>query len=232
VVDGGKEAVARPEKPTTLRTHAAAVVREMVIAGELKPGQRVNEVELAKQLELSRGILREALSALEQEGLLISKPRRGVFVRRLGAEEAAQISEVRLALETTAALRIGRGDIEPALEVIGARYADLERLLDAPYPVRVRADLAFHESVCASCGNAALLRSWQALMGSYLAMLLSVQTSFERILRPELHKPLVDAIRSRDAAVIDAAWRDHFDNGVAYIVSRLEVDAAGGADRQ
>lgn len=221
-----KEGVLRPEKPTTLRAHAAAVVREMVIAGELKPGQRVNEVELSSQLELSRGILREALSALEQEGLLVSKPRRGVFVRRLRPEEAADISEVRLALETTAALRIGRGDIEPALEVIGARYADLERLVDEPYPVRVRADLAFHESVCANCGNAALLRSWQALMGSYLAMLLSVQDSPEAVLEPSLHKPLVDAIRSHDPAVIDAAWREHFKSGVSYIVAHLGDDEA------
>jgi DNA-binding GntR family transcriptional regulator len=217
----------RPEKPTTLRAHAAAVVREMVIAGELEPGQRVNEVELAKQLELSRGILREALSALEQEGLLVSKPRRGVFVRRLLPEEAADISEVRLALETTAALRIGRADIGPALEVIGARYADLERLVDEPYPVRVRADLAFHESVCACCGNTALLRSWQALMGSYLAMLLSVKPSREAVLKPELHKPLLEAIRSHDAAVIDAAWREHFTSGVSYIVAHLDGGEAG-----
>lgn len=226
MTEAEKEAILRPEKPTTLRAHAAAVVREMVIAGELKPGQRINEVELSTQLELSRGILREALSALEQEGLLVSKPRRGVFVRRLRPDEAADISEVRLALETTAALRIGRGDIEPALEVIGARYDDLERLVGEPYPVRVRADLAFHESVCASCGNAALLRSWQALMGSYLAMLLSIQDSSESVLDPELHKPLVDAIRSHDAAVIDAAWREHFKSGVSYIVSHLGDDEA------
>jgi DNA-binding GntR family transcriptional regulator len=113
--------------------------------------------------------------------------------------------------------------------VIGARYADLERLVDEPYAVRVRADLAFHESVCACCGNASLLRSWQALMGSYLAMLLSVQAFSDNILKPELHKDLVEAIRSHDPTVIDAAWRGHFQSGVAYIVARLgddEVDAA------
>lgn len=224
MTEAEKEPVLRPRKPTTLRAHAAAVVREMVIAGELKPGQRVNEVELSNQLELSRGILREALSALEQEGLLVSKPRRGFFVRRLRPDEAADIFEVRLALETTAALRIGRGDIDPALEVIGARYDDLERLVDEPYPVRVRADLAFHESVCACCGNAALLRSWQALMGSYLAMLLGFQEDPEGVLEPSLHKPLVEAIRSHDTTVIDAAWREHFKSGVAYIVSHLGDD--------
>jgi DNA-binding GntR family transcriptional regulator len=224
-VKEGEEKVTalRPEKPTTLRAHAASVVREMVVAGELEPGQRVNEVELSRQLELSRGILREALSALEQEGLLESKPRRGVFIRRLTPEEASDISEVRLALEITGALRIIRGDTEPALAVIEARYEDLERLVDEPYPMRVRADLAFHESVCSSSGNAALLRSWQALMGSYLAMLLSVRPSSATLLAPERHRPLVDAIRSRDAEVVDAAWHEHFAHGVSYIVSHIST---------
>ncbi len=198
----------------------------MVIAGELTPGQRINEVELSSQLEVSRGILREALSGFEQDGLLVSKPRRGVFVRRLLPEEAADISEVRLALETSAAQRIVRGDIAPALEVIGERYAEMERLVGEPYPLRVRADLAFHESVCACSGNAALLRSWQALMGSYLAMLLSVKPSREAVLKPELHKPLLEAIRSHDAAVIDAAWREHFTSGVSYIVANLDSGEA------
>lgn len=211
-----------PEKPTTLRAHVAAVVREMVIAGELKPGQRINEVELSNQLDVSRGILREALSGLEQDGLLVSKPRRGVFVRRLLPEEAADISEVRLALETTAAQRIARGDVDAALEVVRERYADIEQLVDAPYPQRVRADLAFHESVCACSGNAALLRMWQALMGSYLAMLLSVTPSSEILLSPERHRPLVEAIESRDPDQIGIAWRKHFAKGVSYIVSHID----------
>jgi DNA-binding GntR family transcriptional regulator len=194
----------------------------MVIAGELTPGQRINEVELSSQLEVSRGILREALSGLEQEGLLVSKPRRGVFVRRLLPEEASDISEVRLALETTAAQRIARGEIEPALEVIGKRFAEMDRLVGESYPLRVRADLAFHESVCACSDNSALLRSWQALMGSYLAMLLSVNPSSEILLSPDRHRPLVDAIESRDAEQIDAAWRNHFASGVSYIVSHLD----------
>lgn len=215
-------ATGRPVKPTTLRAHVAGVVREMVIAGELKPGQRINEVELSNQLDVSRGILREALSGLEQDGLLVSKPRRGVFVRRLLPEEAADISEVRLSLETTAAQRIARGDVESALEVIGERYFEVERLVDAPYPLRVRADLAFHESVCACSGNAALLRMWQALMGTYLAMLLSVTPSSETLLSPDRHRPLVEAIESRDPDQIDTAWCNHFAKGVSYIVSHLD----------
>ena len=58
-------------KPTTLRAHAQVVLRDMVLNGRLTPGQRINEVELSAQLDISRGILREALRGLEQDGLVV-----------------------------------------------------------------------------------------------------------------------------------------------------------------
>lgn len=214
------------QKPTTLRAHAEAVVRDMVLSGRLAPGQRINEVELAGQLEISRGILREALRGLEQEGLVVSTPHRGAVVRQLSSEEAMEISEVRLALETTAARRIARGPLEPALGVLESRYAGLERLIDAPYAARMRADLTFHEAVCECSGNVALLKSWRALMGSYIAMLLSVGPRLVTLLEPERHRPLLEAIISRDQAVIESAWREHFALGVTQIVDQIRRRSA------
>jgi DNA-binding GntR family transcriptional regulator len=212
---------ARLTKPKTLRAHADAVVREMLLGGRLAPGQRINEVELSGELDISRGILREALRGLEQDGLVVSTPHRGVFVRLLTPAEAGDISEVRLALETTAALRIARGPVEPAIEILEARYAELVRLIGEPYAIRTRADLAFHEAVCECSANDALLRSWRGLMGSYVAMLLSVTPSPYTLVDPERHRPLLDAINSRDEVVIEKAWRDHFASGVAYIVEHM-----------
>src|SRR5688500_13308174 len=95
--------------PLTLRAHAEAVLRETLVSGVLVPGERINEVEFAAALGMSRGIVREALRSLEQEGLLTAVPRRGVFVRELTADEARDISTVRLALEVTAARQIAAG---------------------------------------------------------------------------------------------------------------------------
>lgn len=212
-------------KPTTLRAHAEVVVRDMVLNGRLSPGQRINEVELSAQLDISRGILREALRGLEQEGLVVSNPHRGVVVRELTPVEAMEISEVRLALETSAARRIARGPLEPTIGILESRYTDLERLIDEPYATRTRADLAFHEAVCECSGNSALLKSWRALMGSYIAMLLTVKPRLVTLLEPERHRPLLDAITSRDEAVIEAAWREHFALGVTQIVEQMRKRA-------
>ena len=99
--------------------------------------------------------------------------------------------------------------------------------MDEPYAMRVRADLAFHEAVCECSGNAALLRSWQALMGSYIAMLLSVKPRLLALLEPERHRPLLDAITSRDEAVIEAAWLEHFALGVTQIVEQMNKRSDG-----
>ena len=92
----------------TLRGQAYEILKRQLLSGELAPGERVNEVVMAARLGISRGPLREAIRKLEQEGLLTAVPQRGVFVRQLTQEEAAELQEVRLALETAAACRLAR----------------------------------------------------------------------------------------------------------------------------
>lgn len=216
--------------PLTLRAHAEAVLRETLVSGRLVPGQRINEVEYAAALGISRGIVREALRSLEQEGLLTSVPRRGVFVRELTPVEARDISEVRLALEVTAARRIARGPLGPkARKALEARYADLERLVKRDFATRLRADLAFHEAVCEWSGNQSLLQTWRSLVATITVMLLNVGPEETKpLLEPRRHKPLLEAIESGDEAAIEPAWREHFAYGVGHIASHLP--ASGGVE--
>jgi DNA-binding GntR family transcriptional regulator len=215
--------------PVTLREHATSLLREALMSGRLVPGDRVNEVELAAAIGVSRGTLREAIRGLEQEGLVVSVPRRGVFVRKLGPEEAQEISEVRMSLEITAARRIALGRLDDVRDELEARYADLVRLRDEPFPVRLRADLAFHEAICAAGGNSALLKVWQTLMATVTAMLLTVgPDDAVRLLEPSEHLQLLEAVESGDPARIERVWREHFRYGVSYIVDHLHTDGQPG----
>jgi DNA-binding GntR family transcriptional regulator len=211
--------------PLTLRAHAEAVLRETLVSGVLVPGERINEVEFAAALGMSRGIVREALRSLEQEGLLTAVPRRGVFVRELTADEARDISAVRLALEVTAARQIAAGPPHAeTLATLEARYAELERLVDSDFATRLRADLAFHESICACSGNATLLSTWRSLMAAVTVMLLNVGPVDTRpLLDPERHRPLLEVIEAGDEAAIEPVWREHFGYGVDHIVSHLRA---------
>lgn len=85
-------AIRRAKSLTTLVSEA---VERLIVSGELKPGDRINEHRLAATLNVNRGVLREARSGLIRSGLLISVPNRGVFVRQITHEELLENSEMR-----------------------------------------------------------------------------------------------------------------------------------------
>lgn len=218
-------------RPPTLRAHAEAVLRQELLSGRLAPGQRINEVAAARAIGVSRGIVREALRALAQDGLVESRPHRGIFVRKLTNTEAREMSEVRMGLELMAARRIARnGRAEEVREVLEARYADLERVVGEPFPVRLRADLAFHEAICEASGNRQLLQTWRGLVATVTSMLLTIgATDAAVVLDPARHRPLLDAIESGAERRMEEAWEEHFGNGLTYIVSRLPERAEEAA---
>src|SRR3954469_9421522 len=82
---------------------AYATLHAAIVAGELSPGERLIEEELAERLGLSRGAVREAILQLGHEGLVVRERNRGARVRRFTVEEAVEILEARAALESLAA---------------------------------------------------------------------------------------------------------------------------------
>ena len=89
-----------------LRTRSQSVteaLRELIVQGELKPGQHVQEVPLAEQLGVSRTPVRTALNTLANEGFLVYQPNKGYFVRQFDIAEILEVYEVRAALESLAA---------------------------------------------------------------------------------------------------------------------------------
>ncbi|MDQ7905564.1 GntR family transcriptional regulator [Phytohabitans sp. ZYX-F-186] len=139
---------------TTVRDVAENAIREMILAGELSPQTRLNEVTIAEELGISRGPLREAIQRLASEGLLEIVPHKGAFVTAVEEKELRQLYELRIAIETYSARKAcaslppaGRQAIMQALE--GAQTALKS---DAAYP----ADMDFHRSLVAMADNAAL----------------------------------------------------------------------------
>ena len=99
-----RETAIRVERPAkTLRELALEKVRDAIVDGYFKPGERLVERDLCAQLGVSRTIVREVLRHLESEGLVASLPNKGPIVARLDLEEAKQIYEIRGALEGMAA---------------------------------------------------------------------------------------------------------------------------------
>ncbi len=87
----------------TAQQHAVEALRAMIVSGALRPGQRVNQDQVAESLGLSVAPVREALRVLEQEGQVTYRPRRGYFVTELRVEDLQEIYELRRLLEERAA---------------------------------------------------------------------------------------------------------------------------------
>ena len=92
-----------PTGPQTTPQHALEALRRAIVAGELRPGQRIAQEQFAERVGVSIAPVREALRMLEQEGQVVYRPRRGYFVRELHIEDLEEIYELRRLLEERAA---------------------------------------------------------------------------------------------------------------------------------
>src|SRR3954447_27048558 len=208
----------------TLRGQAYDILKRQLLSGELRPGERVNEVVMAARLGISRGPLREAIRNLEQEGLLIAAPHRGTFVRQLTEEEAAELQEVRLALETAAACRLAqhwtpatKAALEERLDRLRGLHLDNSTLAE-----RMSADLAFHEAICEASGNETLLDTWRSLIGRITIMVLNVGPQrMSQLQDADSHRPLVDAIASGDEGNIRETYARVFDSGTRVVLEAV-----------
>ena len=91
-IEPGHPPATRPNAPPTLRAHVVKMLSADILAGKYKPGDRLNESQIARELNISRIPVREALSQLQEQGLVQNRERRGMFVTNIGPEEVLQIS--------------------------------------------------------------------------------------------------------------------------------------------
>jgi phosphonate utilization transcriptional regulator len=215
-----------------LRSHSLGtlVQRELekrILAGELEPGKKLNEEEIAFLFNVSRGPVREAFRSLESAGLLRVEKNRGVFVRQVSVAEADEIYEVRAGIDEL----IGRLLAE---RITAARLAELRQLLRKMqasakardvagyYPLNVR----FHEMLAEFTGNRALVETYRRLVNSlhlYRRETLARGPDSFPISTRE-HAAIVDAIADGDA---DRAGKLLYQHAIE---SRERLHAALAAD--
>ncbi|MCP1317882.1 GntR family transcriptional regulator [Halomonas sp. 707B3] len=142
----------------------ADYLTQAIIQQHFLPGERLSEVQLSRELGVSRAPVREAARLLESRGLLISKPRRGFFVRALNAVELEDVFDLRLCLERHAIQRLSE---HYSAEVERALKQQVEVLCEAAASNdgtrRIEEDLQFHRLMLHYAGNERLLRAFDNL---------------------------------------------------------------------
>jgi DNA-binding GntR family transcriptional regulator len=218
----------------SLRAEVYERLREQIVEGELQPGQRLVERDLADALGVSRVPVREALRQLQLEALVDVTPRRGTSVTEITEESVRELFEVRESLESLAARLAARNATEASL-------TDLRRQLDLAYAATYRkstkgeadpgspsrlADIAvanadFHAVMVELSGNS-LLRSIMRPLNSRLRRLFRFTSYRDPVEQYEDHVHLYDAIAAGDEIEAERHAREHVMSGLKPTLELLQ----------
>jgi DNA-binding GntR family transcriptional regulator len=197
--------------PETTQQHALDGLRRAIIAGELRPGKRVPQEEVAAGLGVSVAPVREALRVLEQEGQVTYFPRRGYFVTELRMADLTEIYELRAVLEARAArsaLPLLDADARERIETAARECEIAEAAGDIAG--ELAANRRFHFAILDAPGQAHTMRVIRMLWDStesYRAMYYN--SPVERQAVGKAHARIVRAIRRDDADTLVAELDRH-----------------------
>lgn len=180
--------------PSTLRTHLTRMLRAQILSGKYRPGERLNESQIARDFNISRIPVREALSQLQEQGLVMNHERRGMFVMQLTPDEVQQINSLRMVLETEA-LRLAQARMTPEILAELTDLVEQMEAWDGPLIEAAALDQKFHAVIWRAAGNPYLERTLESLTTSLFAHKALEHVSLEiRRWRLNHHRALLDLV--------------------------------------
>jgi GntR family transcriptional regulator, gluconate operon transcriptional repressor len=210
-------------------------LRERILSGELRPGERILEVPLAEQLGLSRGPIREALRVLVAEGLVVRQPRLGAIVVPIDERTVDEVYSLRTALETFAVQRaFERHEGNLSLQLL-VPLEQMREALDEGRPNAVlEPDIAFHRALVQAADNGRLLATWEGLVGPLRILLgLTARRGSDEHRRSLLgHEQIYERVKARDVAGTVETLTAHLDTARDMVLAYLRESQRGEAERQ
>lgn len=190
----------KPIQPVNLREHVITRIRNAIIEGALKPNDHIVESTLTNQLGVSRTPVREALILLEREGLVVSMPNRGFFVREFEGNDIREIFTMRAVLENFAAELIIDRLTDAELDHLQHLNEQIQSYIDNNNIRHARrADMTFHQTMIEWSQHGLLIQQWKAMVAQIAAVL---------YVRAEAFAGYDEQKAIRDHYAILAAYRD------------------------
>ncbi|WP_111411967.1 GntR family transcriptional regulator [Billgrantia lactosivorans] len=201
----------------------ADYLTQAIISQHFTPGERLSEVQLARDLGISRAPVREAARLLESRGLLVSQPRRGFFVRALDASELNDVFDLRLCLERHALARlVGGFDVDKQRALSRQVKLMCEVALNDSDSRKIEEDLVFHRMLIAFAGNRRLLKAFDDITHELrLCIALIAKTHADPDSIATSHWALLEALASGDAERCREAIDYHIGVAQHYVVKGI-----------
>ncbi len=213
-----------------LRTSSLTGVLErelehLILTGELKPGERLNEIQLSNRFGTSRGPLREATRSLHARGLVDIIRNRGVFVRSISPKEALEIYDVRAAIFGLAGRLLTDRLTDEMLRQLDVFLSRMDRIaaeqnFDDYYPV----NLAFHDYLVNATGNATLVAEYKSFVNKlHLCRARGLVQAGGLSVSNREHREMVDALASGRQDRAQEAFFRHVERSKLRFLSTLEA---------
>jgi DNA-binding GntR family transcriptional regulator len=204
---------AAPIRRRVLREEIRERLVDEILSGRLGPGARIVETQLARQFGVSQAPVREALRDLALSGFVVCSPFRSTYVRRISMVDLLNSNLVRAALEGVAAREAAVGIDDDTLARLKALIADMRRAADAgDLRAQVDADIAFHHTIVRAARNDMIEHVWQFMRLATTTLVTQSTTQMTLQSLGEVggrHETVLDALRSRDPLLAEAAMRTH-----------------------
>lgn len=194
-------------KPESIARQVYRLLRGRIMAGEIEGGAVLTGVELARELEVSRTPVREALLLLEADGLVAPSGPGGAVVADLRSA-LAEVMEMREALEGYAARKAAERADGTTIRRLDALCDEAEALAHSDVAGRARLNRAFHETVVAAAGNARLAHAVRD-QAEYFAFAARLYDPAMAAASLRDHRSMVGALKARDGALLERIIHDH-----------------------
>lgn len=209
-----------------LRDVVFNTLRQAILTGELKPGERLMEIHLANKLGVSRTPIREAIRKLELEGLVTMIPRRGAEVAQITEKSLQDVLEVRRSLDALCAELACARITDEAVEALGAACKNFEEAtMKGDIREIAAADVALHDIIIGATGNKRLVQLVNNLaeqMYRYRFEYIKDKSVYPRLI--EEHRIMYNAIRSKDGMTAAKVSVTHIDNQMEAIAKQLNLE--------
>jgi len=219
-------------RSASLATVIQEKIERMILEGELKPGQRLNEFALAQAFGVSRSPVREACRMLEQAGMVEIITNRGMFVRSVDLQQALDIYAIRGALAELSGQLIARHATKSDIKTLRSLVAQMESIAAAGDGTGYyRQNLAFHRALLEITRNPRLV---DMFLGTDKELHLYRQRSLIQasgmVVSNQEHRAIVEAVAAGDEAVAGEAFKRHVLNGRQRAISAAEQPKTGRQD--
>ena len=207
-----------------LRDVVFNTLHQAILKGELKPGERLMEIQLAQRLGVSRTPVREAIRKLELEGLVRMIPRKGAIVAEITIQDLEDVLEVRSALEALAVKDACDHITDEQLRELKLAANEFRHSLDSrDITACANADMKFHEIIYGATNNRRLLQILNNLreqMYRYRMEYLKDKSTHKTLLKE--HEAIYSALKNHDKEKAGEAIQVHIDNQKESIINSIE----------